>query len=44
MEPNVSPDGEQVVFAVERMHKKERAYYSNLYLAGTTGRGSKQLT
>ena len=44
MEPNVSPDGEQVVFAVERMHKKEKAYYSNLYLAGTNGRGSKQLT
>ena len=44
MEPNVSPDGKQVVFAVERMHKKEKAYYSNLYLAGTNGRGSKQLT
>ncbi len=43
-EPNVSPDGKLVCFTVERMDKKDKTYYTNLYLTGTNGRSQKQLT
>ncbi len=42
IEPSVSPDGKRVVFTVERMHKQDKTYYTNLYLTGTNGRGLKQ--
>jgi len=44
LEPSVSPDGKLVCFTVERMDKKNKAYYTTLYLTGTNGRGQKQLT
>ena len=43
-EPAVSPDGKQIVFTVERMDKKDQAYYKNIYLINTNGRHQKQLT
>ena len=44
LEPRVSLSGQDVVFTVERMDKKDKKYYSNLYSTGTNGRGLKQLT
>jgi len=44
LEPSVSPDGKRVVFTLERMHKQDKTYYTNLYMTGTNGRGLKQLT
>jgi len=44
LEPNLSSAGQHVVFTVERMDKKDKKYYSNLYFTGTNGRGLKQLT
>lgn len=44
LEPRVSLSGQHVVFTVERMDKKDKKYYSNLYFTGTNGRGLKQLT
>ncbi len=44
LEPEVSLSGQHVVFSVERMDKKDKKYYSNLYSTGTNGRGLKQLT
>lgn len=43
-EPSVSPDGKLVCFTVERMVKKDKTYYTNLYVTGTNGKGQKQLT
>ena len=44
LEPSVSPSGKQVVFTLERMVKKDKKYYTNLYIIGTNGRELKQLT
>ena len=44
LEPSVSPDGKQVLFSVEKMHKKDSTYYTNLYMSDTSGRNLKQLT
>jgi dipeptidyl aminopeptidase/acylaminoacyl peptidase len=44
LDPQISPDGNRVLFVVERMDKKDRTYYSNLYITGIDGRGLKQLT
>lgn len=44
LEPSVSPKGKQVVFTVERMVKKEKNYFTNLYIIDTNGRNLKQLT
>ena len=44
LEPSVSPDGKRVVFTLERMHKQDKTYYTNLHMTGTNGRGLKQLT
>jgi len=44
LEPSLSSDGKLVVFHIERMHKKDNTYYSNLYLTGANGRSFKQLT
>jgi len=44
LEPSLHPDGKQVVCTVERMDKKAKTYYTNLYITGTNGRSLKQLT
>jgi dipeptidyl aminopeptidase/acylaminoacyl peptidase len=43
-DPQLSPDGRQVAFVVERMHRKDREYYSHLFLVGFDGRHLRQLT
>lgn len=43
-DPQVSPDGKRAAFLVERMNKKDKCYYTNVYTVGSNGRGLKQLT
>lgn len=44
LEPSLSSDSQHVVFTVERMDKKDKKYFSNLYSISTNKRGLKQLT
>ena len=44
LEPSLRSDGKRVVYTVERMDKKAKTYYTNLYTTGTNGRSLKQLT
>ncbi|MFH1853355.1 MAG: S9 family peptidase [Candidatus Neomarinimicrobiota bacterium] len=43
-DPQVSPDGRQVAYVVETMHKTDKTYYRNLYLMGADGHHPRQLT
>lgn len=43
-DPQISPDGERVVFVVERMDRKEKKYFSNLALVPTAGGRVRALT
>jgi len=43
-EPNVSPDGKLVCFTVEQMNKKDKTYYTNLFITGTNGKDLRQIT
>ncbi|MFQ6615520.1 MAG: prolyl oligopeptidase family serine peptidase [Fidelibacterota bacterium] len=43
-DPQISPDGDQVVFVVERMDKKEKKYFSTLVLVPAGGGRVRHLT
>ncbi|HYV50122.1 MAG TPA: S9 family peptidase [Myxococcaceae bacterium] len=43
-DPEVSPDGKQVVFAVSELNLEENRRRSDLWMAGVDGRGLKHLT
>ena len=32
-EPKVDPDGKQVVFTVQKMHKQDKTYYKNIFIS-----------
>ena len=42
--PQISPDGEWVVFALQRVDKKTEKKYSNLWLAASDGSSARQFT
>ncbi|MEE9166431.1 MAG: S9 family peptidase [Candidatus Neomarinimicrobiota bacterium] len=43
-DPQISPDGEQIVFVVETIHKKDKKYYTNLAAVPTKGGRVRYLT
>ncbi|MBC8179898.1 PD40 domain-containing protein, partial [candidate division KSB1 bacterium] len=43
-DPQLSPDGEQVAFVIERMHKTDKTYYRNLFMINSIGKNLRQLT
>lgn len=43
-DPQISPDGTQVMFVVETMDKEDKAYYTHLYIVDRNGRRLRQLT
>ncbi len=43
-DPQCSPDGSQTCFVVETMDKKDKAYYTTLYMVENTGRKPRALT
>ena len=43
-DPQISPEGKQIAFVVEIMHKKDKKYYTNLYLIPTRGGRVRKLT
>tara|TARA_B100000315_G_scaffold188911_1_gene178715 strand:- start:43087 stop:45066 length:1980 start_codon:yes stop_codon:yes gene_type:complete len=43
-DPQISPDGEQVVFVVETMNKKDKKYYTNLWIVSSNGGRTRKLT
>ncbi|HIN46597.1 MAG TPA: hypothetical protein EYM87_04880, partial [Candidatus Marinimicrobia bacterium] len=43
-DPQISPDGSQVVFVVETMHKGDKKYYTNLWLVPSKGGRPRKLT
>ncbi len=43
-DPQVSPDGKQVAFVVETMHKEDKTYYQNLWIMKSNGHHPRQIT
>ena len=43
-DPQMSPDGQWVVFALQRVDQKSEEKYSNLWIAATDGSGARQFT
>ncbi|RMF08323.1 MAG: S9 family peptidase [Candidatus Neomarinimicrobiota bacterium] len=43
-DPQLSPDGQRVVFVVERMSAREKRYHSHLFLKNLGSRGMRPLT
>jgi len=43
-DPQISPDGSQVVFVVETMHKGDKKYYTNLWQVPAKGGRPRKLT
>ncbi len=43
-DPQVSPDGNWVAFVIETMHKKDKKYYTNLWIMKSNGLHPRQLT
>ncbi|MBV9402920.1 MAG: PD40 domain-containing protein, partial [Candidatus Eremiobacteraeota bacterium] len=43
-DPEISPDGKQVVFVVSRMNGPENRYDTNLWIVATAGGSARELT